>query len=293
MVKEVLYDLLSDIGHDTDIRNISTVTGGDISHAARVETGAGTYFAKWNDQVPQDFFEKEADGLQKLRRTSQMNVPDVFAHRPPEDGRPGMIVLEWLGGSGRKTPEAEERLGRQLARMHGQYGEAFGLAYDNYIGLLVQPNGWYKDWTSFYAEKRLQAQIDLARAKGRLEGSRLSKMTRLTERLQEWLGGRDLRPSLLHGDLWGGNWMTSEDGQPYIVDPAVFYGDREMELAFTALFGGFSSRFYDAYQEMLPLEKEYEDRFPLYQLYYLLVHLTLFGEAYGASVDRILERYIG
>jgi fructosamine-3-kinase len=125
-----------------------------------------------------------------------------------------------------------------------------------------------------------------------VRGKRAKQLDRLLERLPEWLG-HAVKPSLLHGDLWGGNWIAGPGGEPYLIDPAVYFGDREVDLAFTELFGGFSPRFYEAYREAYPLEPGYGERKPLYQLYYLLVHLNLFGEAYGTDVDRVLARYAG
>jgi fructosamine-3-kinase len=134
--------------------------------------------------------------------------------------------------------------------------------------------------------------IKLAEERGRLTSERRRRLMRLADSLERWIPART-EPSLLHGDLWHGNWIASDHGQPYLIDPAVFYGDREYEMAFTELFGGFSSRFYAAYEEAHPLSPDYAERRPLYQLYYLLVHLILFGESYGSSVDRVLIRYVG
>lgn len=176
--------------------------------------------------------------------------------------------------------------------MHRSEGKHFGLEEDQYIGTLPQKNGLYSDWVSFYLERRLMPQFNLADKKGQLNSSRRRKLMKLFDGLHKWLPTK-CKPVLLHGDLWGGNWISSRSGQPYLIDPAAFYGHHEFELAFTELFGGFSRAFYQTYQDIIPLTSEYEDRKELYQLYYLLVHLNLFGEAYGQAVDRILRKYIG
>ena len=146
---------------------------------------------------------------------------------------------------------------------------------------------------SFYRDERLGAQRDLARQRGHLPRERARLLDRLIERLDEWIDERHVQPSLLHGDLWGGNWMVALDGQPVLIDPAVYFGDREADLAMTSLFGGFPPDFYSAYNEVFPFAPGYRERQPLYQLYYLLVHLNLFGESYGPRVDGILRQYVG
>ncbi|GAB7386881.1 fructosamine kinase family protein [Bacillaceae bacterium] len=289
-----LGKLLRQAGDDGPIREVRPVSGGDISAAARVETGNGIYFVKWKQNVPHDFFRKEAEGLQRLAEADALPVPRVLGHLSPSDGQPGMVLLEWIERDRAADEDlASERLGEGLAALHRMHGKAFGLEADNYIGRLPQRNGWKENWAEFYRDKRLGVLAELAAQEGRMDVTRARRMELLLSQLDRWLGGRDVAPSLLHGDLWRGNWLVGPQGRPYLIDPAVSYGDRELELAFTELFGGFSARFYRAYRASYPLAAGYEERKPLYQLYYLLVHLVLFGEAYGPSVDRILRRYVG
>lgn len=275
-----------------DIVSIERVQGGDIGRSYAVQTQECRWFVKYRTDLTSLVFQREAEGLALLQEAGAAVPETYYAGKiPGKDG--GMIVLEWIE-TGLSHPLTEEALARNLAELHSRRSPdgRFGLHHDNYIGLLPQPNGWCDTWVEFYRERRLFPMIKLAEERGRLSGERRKRLMRLVESLERWLPARS-EPSLLHGDLWHGNWIASVEGQPYLIDPAVAYGDREYEMAFTQLFGGFSARFYAAYKEVYPLSPDYEERRPLYQLYYLLVHLILFGESYGSSVDRVLARYVG
>lgn len=280
---------------DERVVAVREATGGDIGRSFRIETERRRLFVKMREDMPALMFRREAEGLQLLGQAEALAVPaPLYAGTIPGHAGPGgMIVLEWIE-TGPARPETIEALGAGLAGQHrrtspnGQYG----LDHDNFIGLLPQMNSWSSSWTAFYRECRLLPLAKLAEERGRLPQSRRDGLYRLMERLDLWLPDRPA-PSLLHGDLWSGNWLADADGRPWLIDPAVYYGDRECDLAFTELFGGFPARFYDAYREAYPITKEYEERKPIYQLYYLLVHLILFGEGYGSSVDRVLRRYAG
>jgi fructosamine-3-kinase len=289
MVSRIIH-LLELLGDRSEIRKTRSVSGGSINRSFHVRTEERTYFIKLNHGVNDDFFRKEAEGLRLIHGTGAIRVPEVYGvFSFPEDGS-AALVMEWVEGE--KAAETDERLGRGLAKLHSSCGPAFGLEEDNYIGSLIQRNGWMEDWASFYRDRRIRVQVELGEERGTIHGIRLKKLEKLMEHLDEWIGG-DVKPSLLHGDLWGGNWIVGQGGEPVLIDPAVYYGHHEVDLAFTELFGGFSSVFYRAYHEVNPFPADYEDRKPLYQLYYLLVHLNLFGEGYGSAVDRVLERYVG
>lgn len=289
-MKSIIKDALIEIGDQSNIKGIEPVTGGEISRTFQVKTKENNYFVKINLDAPEDFFEKEATGLQMIKETKTISVPDVFYYSSSDSRLKGILVMEWVEGSVTRT--TEEELGRQIALLHQSYGKSFGLDTDTYIGNIKQTNGWFENWSTFFMEKRLLAQAYFADKKGILGRERKSKLEWLYEHLDQWIDTKQVKPSLLHGDLWGGNWIAGAKGKPYVIDPSVFYGDFEFELAFTEMFGGFSSKFYDSYKEVNPISEGYEDRKLIYQLYYYLVHLNHFGEAYGPHIDRILKYYV-
>lgn len=186
-----------------------------------------------------------------------------------------------------------EQFGIALAELHRHTAPTHGLEQDNFIGRLPQPNQPTASWIEFYRDQRIGYQMTIARQRGRLPARRESLLTRLLERLPDLLDDNTMLPSLLHGDLWGGNYLVDEQGQAVLIDPAVYYGHREMDLAMTELFGGFGGRFYEAYHATYPMDSGYAERRALYQLYYILVHLNLFGEHYGGQVDSIAAHYVG
>jgi fructosamine-3-kinase len=277
---------------ETNIVASSSVGGGDISSSARVRLADGReVLVKWNVGVLPGLFTCERRGLELLRAAEALRIPQVLAHAESSNGRPGFIVLEWLG-RGSSSPAAAEALGRGLAALHRVTAGSFGLDHDNYIGANPQPNRQVDNWVTFFREQRLGFQMELARQNGHLHPSRARRLEQLLARLDDWLPAHP-PASLLHGDLWGGNWLTTASGEPALIDPAVYYGHREAELAFTELFGGFSSAFYRSYNESWPVNPGYAERRDLYNLYHLLNHLNLFGEGYGGQVDSILGRYVG
>ncbi len=250
------------------------VAGGDIHSAARIDGPEGPLFIKYNLRPTPGMFAQEAEGLQALREAAVgLRVPAVVGVGE------GWLALEWIE-RGRGGGEA---LGRGLAGIHRQTAKAFGWMADNWIGSLPQPNGWIDDLPTFFAERRLRAQ---AEGQPRLRGL----IERLCDKLPALLP--DEPPALLHGDLWGGNWMADQDGVPCIYDPAVHFGCREAELAFTRLFGGFPPEFYAAYEEAWPLDPGFDERVDLWNLYPLLVHANLFGGGYAGSVEGICRRFL-
>jgi protein-ribulosamine 3-kinase len=272
---------------DAPVERVSPVGGGDINQAAIIETRAASFFVKFNE-LPQaeDMLRTEAEGLRLLGQSQRIRVPEVI-----DTGNAGGIaylLLEHIR-TGRKTGQFWEQFGQALARLHRDEKAYFGLSFDNYIGSLPQYNGRYKRFAEFYVEKRLQPQLRMAMEKGLLNTSDAGQMENLYRRLDDLLPAEP--PSLIHGDLWGGNYLVSEDDRGVLIDPAIAFAHREMDLAMSLLFGGFDPRFYKAYQDTYPTEKELESRLPLYQLYYLLVHVNLFGSSYAGSVRRILRQF--
>ena len=265
--------------------------GGSISSAAHITLSDGReLLVKWRRR-DSEMFTVEGRWLTLLRRADALRVPQVFAQRETDGDTPGFIALEWLG-QGRSNRQVEEALGRGLAQLHRTTGPHYGLDHDNYIGANPQPNTPADNWVDFFRDQRLGYQMELMGQNGTLHRERRQKLERLLARLGDWLPPEP-SASLLHGDLWGGNWITTAAGEPALIDPAVYYGHREAELAFTELFGGFSSTFYEAYNAAWPLDDGYSQRKDLYNLYHLMNHLNLFGEGYGGSVDSILRRFGG
>ena len=269
-----------------ELRSAMPVGGGDINEAARIETEHATYLVKWNFRPRPRMFEVEARGLKLLAEAKALRVPQVIVliDQPPA------LVLEWIEAGSNKSSSADA-LGRGLAQQHRSIGAQYGLDHNNYIGANPQINTPADAWIDFYRDRRLGVQIDIAREHGYLTPDRSRRLDSIVNHLDRWIDPALVVPSLLHGDLWGGNYLIDAHGDPVLIDPAVYYGDREAEIAFTELFGGFGPRFYAAYNEAWPLDRGYTDRRDLYNLYHLLNHLNLFGEGYGGSVDAILRRY--
>ncbi len=281
-------------GDHTALASVQAVGGGCINQAYRLTTARGIYFLKWNTQALPGMFPAEAHGLKLIQATGTIRVPAVVAVAEASADCPAYIVLEWLEHNGGTASQMDQALlGTQLAAMHRVTMPAYGLDHDNYLGSTPQYNGWDDDWIRFFQERRLRPQIELAQRNGRLTLRRRKGLERLLEQLDQWLSGIERQPALLHGDLWAGNVLSLPDGTPALIDPAISYGDREAELAYTGLFGGFHARFIAAYQEAWPLAPDYADRCDLYNLYHLLNHLNLFGESYGAQVDAVVQRYVG
>jgi fructosamine-3-kinase len=269
-----------------------TVGGGSINHAARVDGPNGPFFVKYSDDAPPRIFAAEARGLEALAAAgSGLVVPRVLAVcDDPEPGTPAWLALEWLEPAPRPA-EFEERLGRGLAALH-RTGGAWGWHENNFIGSLAQENAPCGSWADFWWARRLEPQLRRARAAGRLPG-RERDWERLHRSLPRLLAPAEADgPSLLHGDLWSGNAVASERG-PALVDPAVYRGHREVDLAMTELFGGFGADFYAAYEEAWPLRPGYrEERRGVYQLYFLLVHVNLFGGGYVPQTAAVLQRSV-
>ena len=262
--------------------------GGCINRAWRTSDGMRDFFVKSNTAAGLPMFEAEAAGLAELAATATVRVP-----RPIGCGVAGgqaYLVLEYLP-LGRCDPAAMERLGRQLADLHDRPQPHFGWHRDNTIGSTLQPNGPLADWIAFWRERRLGFQLELAATNGH-RGDLQRQGERLLAHLGELFAGYRPRPALLHGDLWSGNIARTTNGEPVMFDPAVYYGDREADLAMTELFGGFSERFYAAYREVSPPDAGYPLRRTLYNLYHILNHLNLFGGGYRAQAEGMIAELL-
>ncbi|MBT9569179.1 MAG: fructosamine kinase family protein [Thiobacillus sp.] len=260
--------------------------GGDISQAFTLSDGARRFFAKLQPAARLALFEAEAAGLAELAAAEAVRVPRVICFGEA-DGHV-YLVLEHLDLQPRGDAA---QLGHGLARQHRVEAAQFGGPCDNYIGATPQPNCWHARWTDFWREHRLGFQLRLAAGNG--YGGRLQHLgEQLLAGLDAFFEGYSPRPSLLHGDLWGGNHGFLADGAPVIFDPAVYYGDRECDLAMSELFGGFAPAFHDAYREAWPLDAGYAVRRTLYNLYHVLNHANLFGGGYPAQAARMIEQLL-
>lgn len=260
------------------------VGGGCIHQALRLRTASSeSYFLKQNSGKFKDIFFREADGLAALNIPGGPVVPRVYL--VSED----YLLLEDLAPAPKKE-DFWPLYGRQLAQLHLKIKPQFGFERDNYIGANPQLNGWHVNGFDFFRDKRLRPQIRWAQDSGRLDSRDLHRLEDLLLKIP------DLVPEqpacLLHGDLWSGNLITDQDGSPALIDPAVYYGWAEADLAMTDLFGRYPDAFYRAYCEINPLEDGYRGRFPLYNLYHLLNHLNLFGRGYLSQVREVLSRYL-
>jgi fructosamine-3-kinase len=279
-----VVDFLSENGFG-EVRARQGVGGGCINNGSRLFTTSGeTFFLKTNSSAPEDMFTREAEGLLTLGVPGGPAVPRVYLYGEE------FILLEDLAPAAGYA-DYWPLFGRQLAVLHNRVHLAFGFHHDNYIGSTPQPNAWMDDGYLFFAEQRLLYQARLAVQRGLLGRTELGLVERLTARLP---GLVPLQPaSLLHGDLWSGNVITTRLGLPAIIDPAAYFGWAEADLAMTALFGRFPDSFYSAYAEVRPLEPGFRERFGVYNLYHLLNHLNLFGGGYREQVITFLRRFAG
>jgi len=276
---------------DVTIDSVAAVGGGCIANACRVETDGAPFFLKYGDEEVARTFPGEAAGLEALAAAdSPLTVPSIRETAPPTDDRPGFLVMEWIN-SGRKGRRFWERFGEGLAALHRHAAETYGFDDDNFIGQSPQPNEWMDEWPAFFRSQRLEPQVQMARERGRWQSSWNHPLETLYRRLPELLPETP-DASVLHGDLWKGNFMVTAVGEPAIIDPATYYGHREADLAMTELFGGFQDRFYDAYRSAWALDPGYETRRDIYNLYHLLNHLNLFGAGYANSVQRTLNAVV-
>lgn len=273
-----------------DISSASASGGGSINQAARVDLQDGTaLFVKWNSADLYDMFVVEEKGLNLLRNAdSGLKVPRPLHHNKHSDEQISYLILEYLP-EGRSTSETDTLLGEGLAALHQNTADTYGLNHDNYIGRLPQYNTPHANWIDFFINQRLTPQLKMATDRGLLDSRDRKAFDALFSKLPGVLSEEPA--SLLHGDLWGGNQFATNSGEPAIFDPAVYYGNREIELAFTYLFGGFGRGFYSAYHSVWPLQPGFDERKDIYNLYPLLVHVNLFGSVYAGQVKRIISRY--
>ena len=272
---------------EESISKVQSVSGGDISKAYLIETSQQKYFLKVNsNNNALSMFNAEKIGLETIANTNTIATPKVFASSIFQNN--AFLILEFIES---KSPNNKdfENLGHKLAELHKHQSSDFGFFNDNFIGSLLQHNNIHPNWAKFYISQRLLPQIELANSKKLLE----QKDVPNSETMQKVCNDifKQVSPSLLHGDLWSGNYLISTEGKPYLIDPAVYYGHSEVDIAMSKLFGGFGTSFYETYHSSFPKTQEFDARIELYQLYYLLVHLNLFGKSYYNSVKQIFNNY--
>ena len=263
----------------------SHLGGGCINEAKKLVTTAGNWFVKLNTSDFADIFSIESDALEELSQTQTIRVPKPIVHGISK-GK-AFLVLEYIQLESAQ-PGSQAKAGEQLAKLHQNTASQFGWKQDNVIGATLQINKWNDSWIDFYREHRLQYQFDLAKRNGKT----FAGADVLLDGLDSFFVDYEPEPSLLHGDLWGGNMSFDVYGNPVIYDPATYYGDRETDIAFTEMFGGFSPGFYQAYDQAWPLDSGFSTRKELYNLYHYLNHHNLFGGGYANTAQSIITRLI-
>lgn len=281
------------------IRDAVRLSGGMVASSAMVVTETGRLFVKWKTDAPSGFFRLEADGLDRLRAAGVLRIPHCIAWQDDDSDEAEStfpyLALEYIEPRRPYNPLSFNiKLGEGLAALHRNRPsfEGFGLETDNFLGSQIQRNAPLAYWPKFYRERRLMPQIERARRQGLIPSHRERLLVLLLDRLDFLYSGHDPEPSLIHGDLWSGNLLGAGD-EPVLIDPAVYYADREMEIAYMQLFSGFAGDVYAAYESAYPLDAGYEERRSLHQLYPLLIHLNHFGEQYGPSIDAVCRHFVG
>lgn len=279
--------LAQHIGAGTQINDLQFFYGGNFNLAVRVKSGHSEYFIKWTQGEHQGLFEAEAKNLQLIKNTGAIDVPSVL-------GVGNLDAKEYLMMECIQSAEKSEvywsDFGHKLAHLHQNTGSlGHGLDYTNFLGAAKQDNTWESDGVQFFIQKRLKKQVDEAIYHRRISADMEKHFETLYEKLPNLIPNEP--SALLHGDLWSGNAMVNAQGEITLVDPCAYFGLREAELAFTTMFGGFPTEFYEAYHQSFPIEKGFHERIPLYNLYPLMVHVNLFGEGYLPAVNKILASY--
>ena len=274
----------------SQITKMNSLSGGCISSSYKVNTKDGnSYFLKYNYSSGSDMFLTEAHGLQELDKPGVITIPKVISFDKE------FILLDLIENSGRSKNFFED-FGRKFAVLHKFNNEKYGFYEDNYIGsnpqLNIPDNDEEKNWTKFYFQKRILYQFHLAEKSGNSTSDLRSSISKLENKIDLIVTDNSEKPSLLHGDLWGGNYMVDKNGFACLIDPAVYYGNREADLAMTKLFGGFDSEFYRAYNEEFPLPDGYDYRENIYKLYHVLNHLNLFGSGYYSQAISLIKYYL-
>jgi fructosamine-3-kinase len=282
----MIYSKILEEKLDEKIGSFSALSGGDINEVFKINTSRNTFVVKINveKRFPQ-MFEKEKAGLNLLGETG-IKTPDVIAVFSSDKMQ--FLVLEFIEEE-RKAPQFWTNFATNLAKLHKNRSEFYGLETDNYIGSLVQKNSKKTTWIDFFIENRIAPLIKKAFDQGLLQTNHMQQFENLFQKLHEIIPQE--KPSLVHGDLWSGNLMVGKNQFPVFIDPAVYYGHREMDIAMTQLFGGFDNKYLEIYNEIYPLEKGWQERIVIHNLYPNLVHLLLFGSSYLFGIESVLGKF--
>jgi protein-ribulosamine 3-kinase len=285
---ELAAALTKALGREVVASSEHRVSGGSINQCSGFETASGPIFVKHGGANCLPVFEAEAAGLAELARAKALRVPNVLS--VSIEGETAFLVLEWIDLLPAKA-RSEQLLGERLALQHHVTRDRFGWDRDNTIGSTPQSNRPCAQWLEFFREQRLLPQLEMARQNGAASDV-IDRGRQLCERLHVFFDNYQPVPSLLHGDLWGGNWGADDNGEPVLFDPSVYFGDREADLAMTRLFGGFGPAFYAAYQSAWPLQAGAEISVTLYNLYHVLNHFNLFGSGYLRQAQGMIQRLL-
>ncbi len=285
-IKHIETRLSAQTEKNVHVSGIKQVFGGDINVTCMITSKEGNYFIKTNNALHADMYEKEFAALKLLYHTHTLKIPQPIFSGVYEAN--SYLLMEYLG-KGAAGNNLWQQLATGLALLHKNSNSTFGLLYDNYIGTIPQHNKPSADWPTFYAAQRILPLIKLAHDKSLCDKTTVLSAEKFCKKLSSLLP--EEAPALLHGDLWSGNKMFTVTEEAAVYDPAIYYGHREMDIAMTLLFGGFPETFYAAYHEAFPLQKDWQQRTDINQLYPLLVHLNLFGRQYYNAVYTILAKY--
>jgi protein-ribulosamine 3-kinase len=278
-------DLSAYLQSKYNITDAVIVKGGSINEAAKIYSKTGTYFIKWNEFFIPDFFESEVKNLQLIKQQQVFSTPEIVEVGYTEDT--AFLMLDYIESS-RPSYTSMRQFGEKLAQFHSIKQAHFGLNFNNYCGLIFQTNVVTKNWTDFFVEYRLRPLVNRAFNQQLLYLSEVEIFVKLFEKFSDYFPKEN--PALLHGDLWSGNFITTQNQDVTLIDPACYFGHRELDLAMTSLFGGFDRTFYEAYEANYPLVAGWKDRVALWNIYPLLIHLILFGDGYRPQLVHNLSR---
>lgn len=289
LISRITEEFREKFSKDLIIANKQSVGGGCISNSIKLSTNQGEFFLKWNNSCPDDLFVREAESLKELALAEQQDllIPKVILEKAADD-LPGYLLLEYLP-SGHSSGE-DQKLGVGLAKLHRKTSASFGFHHDNYCGSTSQNNVWNTSWIEFFGQQRILYLVEEIGKTRSLSSAEKDTYFKLVDRLPDLIPDQP-EASLIHGDLWSGNYLYTAKG-PALIDPASYYAHREMELSIMTMFGGFSRASWSAYQNDYPLEPGWEDRVQLYQIYHILNHYYLFGGSYGSQALRIAKNYV-